>query len=295
MAQDVIDDLCANFDIDVTIFEKADVRVLEFVELDRTRSIATVSDDVAAVRATEEKEGDRAQMIAVVRDHLIGLTIPFEVRSFVETVWVDYLTGLRERHGPESEPESAGLRTLGDLLWSIEVKERTGQKARLTRLVPPLVGALRKGCTAQSVPPERVKAFLDTIFELHMAAIKPNAEGEVVQTVMPVAPVMNVHDYVREMVVGTWLTFIADDEYSDARLTYVSPLGPKYVFTGRFFSDAKVLTAAEVAYQLGSGKARVLVEPVPLWDRAVSSALDELAALNLSQDTPRKVPTHLPA
>ena len=295
MAQGVIDDLCANFDIDVSIFAKADARLLEFVELDRTRSIATVSDDVAAVRATEEREADRAQIIAIVRDRLLGLTIPFEVRSFVETVWVDYLTALREAHGEESEPQSAALQTLGDLLWSIEVKERTGQKARLTKLVPPLIGALRKGCAAQNVAPERVKAFLDTIFDLHMAAIKPKDEAEGIPAAVPAAPVMNVHDYVSEMVVGTWLTFIAGDEYTDARLTYVSPLRTKYVFTGRFFSDAKVLTAAEVAYQLGSGKARVLVEPVPLWDRAVSSALDKLAAGKAPYDTRQTDPTPLPA
>ena len=111
-----------------------------------------------------------------------------------------------------------------------------------------------------------------------MAAIKPNDEADAIPGSVPAAPIINVHDYVSEMVVGTWLTFIADGEYTDARLTYVSPKRTKYVFTGRYFSGAQVLTPEELAYQLGSGRARVLVEPVPLWDRAVSSALDKLAA-----------------
>jgi hypothetical protein len=80
------------------------------------------------------------------------------------------------------------------------------------------------------------------------------------------------------MVVGTWLTFTTDGEVADARLTYVSPMRTKYVFTGRFHSNVLVFTPEELAYQLGTGKARLLVEPVPLWDRAVSSALDSLAA-----------------
>jgi hypothetical protein len=34
----------------------------------------------------------------------------------------------------------------------------------------------------------------------------------------------------------------------------------------------------ELAWQLRDGTARLIVEPVPLFDRAVSSALDQLAA-----------------
>jgi hypothetical protein len=90
--------------------------------------------------------------------------------------------------------------------------------------------------------------------------------------------VIDVHDYVGEMVVGTWLTFTRGSDKVDQRLTYVSPMRTKYVFTGRYHSDAMVITPEELAYELGSGRAHVLVEPVPLWDRAISVALETLAA-----------------
>ena len=80
------------------------------------------------------------------------------------------------------------------------------------------------------------------------------------------------------MVVGTWLRFDRAEGAIDARLTWVSPLRAKYIFTSRSRSHAFVLTPEELAWQLGSGTARLVVEPVPLWDRAVSSALDMLAA-----------------
>ena len=68
------------------------------------------------------------------------------------------------------------------------------------------------------------------------------------------------------------------DRAFDARLTWVSPLRAKYIFTSRSRSHAFILTPEELAWQLGSGTARLVAEPVPLWDRAVSSALDLLAA-----------------
>ena len=52
----------------------------------------------------------------------------------------------------------------------------------------------------------------------------------------------------------------------------------KYLFTTRERSRAIVATPEDLAWQLGAGKATLIVEPVPLFDRAVSAALDTLAA-----------------
>ncbi len=70
---------------------------------------------------------------------------------------------------------------------------------------------------------------------------------------------MNVHDYVGEMVVGTWVRFDRAEGAIDARLTWVSPLRAKYIFTSRSRSHAFILTPEELAWQLGSGTARLVV------------------------------------
>ena len=295
LAEGVIDDICANFEIDIEVFRKANGRLLEFVSLEHGKAATAVSADVIAARTAEEQEADRSAVLLQVRDRLAGLTIPFDVRSFVETVWVDYLAELRERHGADSETLNAGLATLDEMLWSIVVKERTGQKVRLAKMVPTLIAGLRKGCIARKVSVERTKAFFEALYQLHMAAIKPAPADATESTAAVAAPAINVHDYVSEMVLGTWLTFTTDDEVADARLTHISPLRTKYIFTGRYHSSVRVLTPEELAYELGSGKARVLIEPVPMWDRAVSSALDSLAA---GRPPPVKLhadPTRLPA
>jgi len=80
------------------------------------------------------------------------------------------------------------------------------------------------------------------------------------------------------MVVGTWLAFDRDGETVNARLSWVSPMRTKYIFTSRSRARAIAVTPEELAWQLGEGSARLVLEPVPLFDRAVSAALDELAA-----------------
>jgi hypothetical protein len=87
------------------------------------------------------------------------------------------------------------------------------------------------------------------------------------------------------MVVGTWLAFGRGDTVVNARLSWISPMRSKYLFTTRERSRAIVATPEDLAWQLGAGKATLIVEPVPLFDRAVSAALDTLAAQKPHGDT----------
>jgi len=292
-ARKAIDRICADFEIDVAVFRDADHDLVAFAEQERQKSAAALAAEVAEALHAEEDEADRAVVRELLRDRLAGLDVPFDVRSFIETIWADYLAALRREQGVDSPPWTAALGTLDDTLWSIVAKERTAQKARLSKMIPSLIGALRAGCTAMHAPAERSQAFFDALYQLHMAAIRPEATKPVVEATaaaadeaaavaafapLPPPPPVNVHDYVGEMVVGTWLRFDIDDGVIDARLNWVSPLRAKYIFTSRSRSHALMLSPEELAYRLGSGTARLVIEPVPLWDRAVSSALDTLAA-----------------
>lgn len=80
------------------------------------------------------------------------------------------------------------------------------------------------------------------------------------------------------MAVGTWLAFTKEGETVNARLTWVSPLRTKYLFTSRTRARAFVYSPEELAYEISAGQVALVVEPVPLFDRAISAALDSLAA-----------------
>jgi len=287
LATEVVDDICKDFEIDVEVFRGANIRLLAFIDSDRQRVTDAAAVDMAEALTAEEEELDRSHVRAFLRDRLAGIEVPFDVRAFVETTWAEHLTTVRLQQGPDSEAWIAGVHTLDDLLWSILAKERSAQKARLTKMIPALIGALRRVCVAQQVPPERAKAFFEALYQLHIAAIKPPLGVTVVMgaepaaappPVVPAATVTNVHDFVSEMAVGTWLAFTKEDRTINARLTWVSPLRTKYLFTSRSKARAFVYTPEELAYEFGAGKVNLVVEPVPLFDRAVSAALDTLAS-----------------
>jgi hypothetical protein len=297
VATDAIDEVCRDFKVDSGVFAAADAKLQAFVEAEQSNAAAVLDRDVAAALSAEQNEADRSVVRALVRDKLTGISVPFEVRGFAETVWADYLTLVRKRDGAESVSWNSAVRVLDDLLWSITAKERTAQKARLTKLVPGLIRDLRAGGAAVQVRDDRMQPFLEAVYKLHMAAIKPKAKPvpagatpatlaaapaatppEIAEPAQPeLAAVGNVHDFVGELVVGTWVAFDGEHGSLNARLTWMSPLRTKYIFTTRGRGQAIVVSPEELAWQLSEGTARLIVEPVALFDRAVSSALDELA------------------
>ncbi len=308
-AAGVVEEVCRDFQVDVGVFDVADRKVQEFVDADLQKGASALGTEVAAALASEEGEADRSAVRALIRDKLSGVDVPFDVRSFSETIWADYLTSVRLAQGTEGDAWRRGVRTLDDLLWSLTAKERSAQKARLAKLVPGIIRNLRAGAAAVNVGDERIKPLLDAMYQLHMAAIKPagataaddaaaavpaaaagaagvaDAEGAEHEAAAVAPRIANVHDFVAEMVVGTWLAFGRGDKAVNARLSWISPLRSKYLFTTRERSRAIVATPEDLAWQLGAGKASLIVEPVPLFDRAVSAALDTLAAQKRHGDT----------
>jgi len=173
--------------------------------------------------------------------------------------------------------------TLDDMLWSIALKARSGQKAKLSRMIPVLVRSLRAGGAAVQVTGEPIKRFLDALYELHIAAIRPYGPN---LTELIVAPssvgaagraTANVHDLVADLVLGTWFAFDRGGTWIHARLHWVSPLRAAYVFCGRGADDVLTFTPEVLAAETSARRASLVTEPVPLFERAVSVTLEYLA------------------
>ena len=295
LASDIIDDVAARFEVDLAAFEEPDRRLAAFIDAESRKTAAAVMNDIRSAAAAEQAESDRGKVRGIIRDHLAGSDVPAAIRSFAETTWADYLTLLRKEHGEHGVAASEALRALDDLLWSVVAKERTGQKQRLAKMIPGLVGNLRKGSKAVELSDERLKSFLDELYQLHIAAIKQREPApQAAPVAAPALPtlataarakpsssgiaVASIHDFVSEMVAGTWLAFQSESGSVCARLVWTGALRMTYVFASRSGLSVFAYPPEELAHALVSGKVSLVLEPVPLFDRAVSSALNALAA-----------------
>ncbi|MEO8754697.1 MAG: DUF1631 family protein [Casimicrobiaceae bacterium] len=295
LAQSIIANVCRDFNTDVGVFAAAGATLQEWVVAEHEDVAAACAGEVAAALADEESNLHMVPVRALVGEKLTGQAIPFEVEAFVETIWTDFLAKLHAQPGPQSDEWRDALQTLDDLLWSLTSKDAAGQRARMGALIPVLIRKLRAGCAEVNADRERASGFFDVLYRHHIGALKPNSEAAILagETTPVVAAndepwgastggrrfnIVNLHDFVSDMAVGTWLTFRRNTEKIFARLFWISPKRSKFVFTTRSKSLALIMTPEELAWELGTDRATLVIEPVPMYDRAINAALDTLAA-----------------
>ncbi len=236
----VVERICAGFHTDVAVFESADAAIRPFVEQEHAAAAQAADPDIGDALAAEASDADRARVRSLLRDRLAGLGVPFEIRSFTETVWADHLAAIHAGEGVDSAAWRDALATLDDLLWSISAKERNAQKSKLTRMIPSLVRRLRAGVASLGAAGERVGGFFESLYRLHIEVLRPPTaaaaaaparrspagapaphaatgappEAEPATPATPPAPEpkpafdpASVHDFVTEMAIGTWVMF----------------------------------------------------------------------------------------
>jgi len=298
IASRIVDTIRTDFGIDSHVFENARRTLAEFTDRERGEGSVAMQPLIEAAVSEESRDVDRSQVRALVRNRLAGSDTPVEVRAFSCTVWASYLKQVRQTDGPHAASYAAATQTLDDLLWSITVKARSGQRARLSRMIPSLISRLRAGGASVQVTGEKMKRFLDALYELHVAAIRSEGNPKVGFTAAAAeaAPSSatpgsrkNVYDLAVDAVRGTWFAFDkGGGKWSHARLDWISPMRATYVLGGRARGETIVVTPEDLAWEMSTGRASLVAEPVPLYERAISAALEFLAARGTGGDDPHE-------
>ena len=285
LAAEVVDDICRDFEIDVAVFRTANARLAAFIEAERQKVATATTDDVAEALTAEQSESDRSHVRAFLRDRLAGVDVPFEVRG----VHRDHMGRPHGAAAPRARARQRGVeRRRGHARRHAVEHRRQGTHgaegaAHQDDPVADRRAAPRRARRRTSRPSARARSSRrSTSCTWPRSSRRRRTARRPWPWQRPRrprgAPAVSVHDYVSEMAVGTWLAFTKEGEPVNARLTWVSPLRTKYLFTSRSRARAFVYTPEELAYELAAGLVQLVVEPVPLFDRAVSAALDTLAA-----------------
>ena len=292
-AAKIVTAIRAEFVMDLDIFAYACEMLGKFSDQWQQRTAQTMQPQVDVGLATETRDADRSRVRVLIRDKLSGISVPFDIRTFIGTVWADYMTRLRVAEGVKSNGYIASVKVMDDMLWSIAAKRRAGQKARLATMIPPMVRGLRAGAAAVEVSEEKMECFLGVLYNLHMAAINPaEVKAAPARQISRLSrnssepkQIENLHDFVADLVLGTWLAFDQNGTVVDLRLSWISPWRATYIFTNRSASTLKVFTPEELAWEMSTGRVTLLQEPVPLMERAMSATLEYLAGQKIRQNT----------
>jgi hypothetical protein len=108
------------------------------------------------------------RMVAMVRER----GVPETLLPFLRHGWVRVLALAYDAGGESGSPWQAAVRTLEDLLWSIEAKPDAAARARLRALLPDLLRRIGAGMDQVALPPADRGATLDALMAIHRALLQ---------------------------------------------------------------------------------------------------------------------------
>jgi hypothetical protein len=308
----VVDQVLAEFETDLALFEAMAGRVAEFLEQQKQAEGEIVQ---RSARLIEERERlEIARLIAgeeVARRLELRAWVPAPVRDMLNDTWVRALANVHRAEGEGSPGWQALVLSMEDLLWSVEPKATPEDRKRLITMLPSMLRAIHEGLARGELAPERCDAFLGALVDCHAMAVKSGMRGLAAVADAP-APVVSGDPAIEREVIpaggiqveeirlrtprgggavrnlftrtgvwtnlqrGTWVEFARDGAGARARLTWISPNKGVYLFTNPFSLQPAVSISPEaLAQQMRLGEAKI-IDDASLVDRAVDSMLTTL-------------------
>jgi hypothetical protein len=289
----------SEFKEDLSLFETLSEEVKAFVkqqeeEVQRQTELERQQAQQAATENENQELANRVARQAIEERLSDKTTVPF-VSNFLRDAWAKYLCRLLINSQNDTTQLSNAMITADDLLWSIEPKSDTLERARMLVKVPVIESQIRSGIAQIEWPGEHVKAFFAALDDRWAGAMigepimvtETGVDNFHAGAVTQPAPVENPIDedeqqedaamqLVTELEPGTVVELTKDDGAVFVyKVGWVSEAKTRILLTNRLNSAPLIVTAKYLAERYRSGKMQ-LMDRQPLMDRALNNMLDAL-------------------
>ncbi|HSN00918.1 MAG TPA: DUF1631 domain-containing protein [Rudaea sp.] len=310
----VVESLLKDFDDDLDIFEKARLDFEAFLDTNRKRADLAEQRAAEATRGREKLHAARRTSAREVLQRVEGREMPEIVRTVLTRPWANYLVLTLLRQGEDSNEWRQALRFADEFVWSAQPKPTDAERLRLRGMLPLLEKALRHGLATVAYHENDVKQLMQELNQLYTgllggapsvpgleivsraaaaaAAIDSPVEEEIVlRAEAAAAPPDPLDDdecvrQAKSLKVGAWIELTgADGAKERAKLSWISPISSKYLFVNRKGLKVADKTVQVLAAEIRRGEA-VVLEEVPLFDRALDAIVERLKAAQAKTDAP---------
>ncbi|MDF3981003.1 DUF1631 domain-containing protein [Luteibacter sp. PPL554] len=298
----IVERLLHDFDDDVGIFDRLAVELQEFLDVSRKRAELAEQRVAESTRGREKLEQARRRAAQEIVGRIDGASLPPLIHGVLTRAWANYVVLTLLRQGDDSHEFRESLRFIDEFIASARPTHDVESRRALRTLLPGIERSLRRGLASvafQEADTEQLLAQLLAYYrsQLGESPVAPDVVTgdlplpQAIQAVEEPAPpepddeLENLADeafdeaflaMVRELKVGQWLEFLADDGTSErAKLSWVSPISGRYLFVNRRGLKVADHSQAALAQAFAQGNARVL-DSALLFDRAMDAIVGKL-------------------
>ncbi|MBA55426.1 MAG: hypothetical protein CMK89_13305 [Pseudomonadales bacterium] len=314
--RNVVTRILNEFDEDnLFLFSELEQSFNRFLE-EETRKASTIEKRVLETAQGQAKmEQARNTINQLIGDRMQGKTLPSVVIDMVDGPWRVLMLQKLMRHGRDSDEWKHCLRTVDDLIWSIQPANAAADRPRWVKLIPGLLKEICSGLESIKHPGLEVDKFLSALWEIHGQILEtppdqqlPNsrkvdhtitepkgsqAEKERLRAMQrkelldPKNRVLaNLRKELLIMKEGQWIEIhTPEGKLRRCKLAWRDTSSDLYIFVSR--RGNKVLeTNLDSMIRMASTAELRLLENVSMWDRALANVMGRLKkASELQPDT----------
>lgn len=162
---------------DAATFRRALARIDAFLAEQLQWQLREAQASVQALQANERRELLEQLFSQRLTEQMAHLRTTPEIRRFVTGTWARVLAAAMVSLGEQHETTQACLKTVDDLLWSLQTPDHPQSRQRLLGLLPTLLQRLRAGMALIALPAAEQQAALDQLMVVHTEALRPGTRG----------------------------------------------------------------------------------------------------------------------
>ncbi len=261
------------------------------------------AEQVVQVSADDILRRERQEVGHIVAEAEVGRRVnsaqpPEFLADFLRHQWKAVLIGTYLENGEEGEEWRAVLADMDNLLWSVQPKRNAEGRKELVSRLPEMLSRMHSRLADVEWEPELREKFMTELVQCHARAVTAGVAPPAIAVETPVPLVESIalpehpitaplaetsqddrfYELAQTMARGMWVEFTEESGVLVfAKLSWVSPLRGKYLFTHRNGLKAFSLSREELAQRFRDDTARP-VESEPLLDRAFSDVMSRLSA-----------------
>jgi hypothetical protein len=314
-----VEALLQDFDDDIGVFERKLAEFTQFVEQNRKRAELAESRATEAARGRERLQDARRRAAQEILSRINERNLPTLLRGVLTRPWANYLVLIVLRQGPDSAEFRSAVHFVDDFVATADVPRGEAAHQQYKSALTSIEKHLREGLATVAFQEPDIERLLDELRKFWrqqlgepaptIPATEPAVDPEAVLGVTPEAQPaiteaapeieddfdpddMSVNidagslQAVRDLKVGDWVEFVDEAGTRErAKLSWISPISGKYLFVNRRGLKVADRTAAQLATELQDQRAMIL-EEVPLFDRALDAIVDRLRKTQPAQPQP---------
>lgn len=296
----IVQRLINDFDDDPVIFSELLTEFLAFNTNERRRHALLEQRTRDAEQGRARMQLARQRVQQELNRHLLGKTLPRVVIHLLEAAWSQVLLLACLKQGDTSAPWLDAVKTMDELIWSVQPHDDPQARLRLLELVPGLLKALRNGLASTAYDSFATREFFTQLQALHVQALGSRFTdagpiSEHVERVFIADEIVlfspeqsaSVHRTVRladddpavlqvqRLRIGNWLEVIEGDESQRCKLIARIDSTDRLIFVDRTGLKVRDYSPMSLAVGLRRGDVRLL-DGTLLFDRALDSLVTQL-------------------